>query len=81
MHMMSYSNPEQVKTKMRFYFMSITLKNVKKIYNLILGIDIRTQEFILVKNKNRWMKTRNRGLQPINWNRGMDYEILVMKLQ
>lgn len=33
MHMMSYSNPEQVKTKMRFYFMSITLKNVKKIYN------------------------------------------------
>lgn len=33
MHMMRYSNPEQVKTKMRFYFMSITLKNVKKIYN------------------------------------------------
>ena len=42
MHMMRYSNPEQVKTKMRFHFMSITLENVKNYIILILGMDIRT---------------------------------------
>ena len=44
MHMMRYSNPEQVKTKMGFHFMSITLENIKNYIILILGMDIRTWE-------------------------------------
>lgn len=42
MYMKRYSDPEQIKTKMRYHLMLIKLAEVKNYIMLILGMDTRT---------------------------------------